>query len=285
LFRIRWRRIGIGVLWVVGIGGLLTLLLSVGPWLVGGGPVRRLQGKEQVDALNAVRQVLLGAAVAGAAAGGLYYTGRTYYLARAGLRLDRYDKASAQLASVAAGERMDALYTLERTLMEFSGLHHTVTVRLAMFIAEHEAVVRPEPDRIDPPPDLQLALRVLGNRPRRDERFQLQLAGLSLPGVNLTGARLRDANLRGTDLSRADLRRADLRGALLRGATLTGAFLEAADLRGADLAAADLGGADLRGANLRAADLTGADLRRADLRDVEGLTPEQLAGAATRPDR
>jgi hypothetical protein len=284
--RIRWRAVGIGAAWVVGIGVLLTLLLGIGPWLVGGGPVRRLQGKEQVDALNGVRQVLLAAAVAGAAAGGLYFTGRTYFLSRTGHLLDRYDKASTQLASVSAGERMDGLYALERTLIEFPALHHTVTVRLAAFVAEHPAA-RAGTDRSEPPPDLRLALRVLGNRPRREEQFQLELAGLNLAAANLAGARLRDANLRGTDLRRAYLRRADLRGAFLRGANLGGAFLEAADLRGANLGAIDLRGAYLRGADLRAArlgaaDLTGADLTGADLRDTEGRTPEQLA--STRPE-
>jgi hypothetical protein len=68
---------------LLAVAALLALLVvTLGPlsWLLAGGSVRRLQGKDQADALNPVRQTVLTALGGAAALVALGFTVRTYYL-------------------------------------------------------------------------------------------------------------------------------------------------------------------------------------------------------------
>ncbi len=97
------------------------------------------------------------------------------------------------------------------------------------------------------------------------------LKGASLWMANLRGASLHDTNLQGAYLDRSDLEEANLREANLQGTRMGAANLRGADLKGANLQEAFLGKANLQG----------ADLYEANLQGSEGVTCDQLRGAAT----
>jgi hypothetical protein len=97
------------------------------------------------------------------------------------------------------------------------------------------------------------------------------LKGASLWMANLRGAILNDTNLQGAYLDRSDLEEANLREANLQGTRMGAANLRGADLKGANLQEAFLGKANLQG----------ADLYEANLQGSEGVTCDQLRGAAT----
>ncbi|NUP49159.1 MAG: pentapeptide repeat-containing protein [Catenulispora sp.] len=259
------RRVLRGVAVVAAVAVLLGLLgLVVGPvtWLVAGGTVRRLSGKEQADALNAVRQTLLAALAGAAGLAGLAFTARTYYLSRRGQVTDRFGKAVGYLASPALEERLGGIYALEHVMAESPRDHATVIEVLCAFVRARAPIEPGSPVGGEPSADIDAVLTVLARRPRRPEpnrpdlratslaKLSLRMHDFSAPPslrrVFLTGADLREADLRGLDLSLAILSGADLRGALLHGTVLAGALLAAADLTDAvGLTAAQVGEAEL----------------------------------------
>ncbi|MEV6107736.1 pentapeptide repeat-containing protein [Streptomyces sp. NPDC051940] len=282
--------------------GAVLLLLGPVSWLLAGDTVRGLRGKEQADALNAVRQTVLAAVGGTSVLLGAAYTARTYRLSRRGQVTDRYSTAIGQLASDKREERLGAVYGLEHVLAESPQDHATVVGVLSAFVRENArrpgdppGPGEPWPDSplppwgTEPPADVRAAVEVLARRPAREEARRLdlrrtELAGLMLrkadfhhpprlAGTFLTWSDLRRADLRGADLTDAILTGADLRHALLAGTDFTDALLARADLRDAHLM-----GAVLRGADLTGAVLTGADLAEADLRDA-ALTGADLTGA------
>jgi hypothetical protein len=96
--------------------------------------VAALRGKDAADAVNAVRQTLPAAAAAGlAAAVGLAFTARTFYLSRRGQVTDRYTKAVALLASDKMAERVGAVYALEHVMVQSPVDHDTVVNVLVTF--------------------------------------------------------------------------------------------------------------------------------------------------------
>ncbi|MFI0895547.1 pentapeptide repeat-containing protein [Streptomyces sp. NPDC020983] len=300
-----------GRVWVLGLAGAAGVaggvLLILGPlsWLVAGGSVRGLHGKDRADALNAVRQTVLAAFAGATVLASLAYTARTYVLTRRGQVTERFRAAVEQLASPHTEVRLGGIYSLEHVLAESEQDHDAVVGVLAAYVRNRAGAAfdpstdlpavrnagRPVPEwGTQPAQDVQAAVDVLARRPRRPEVRRVDLRGAVLAGLSLrafefaapprlspaflTSADLRRADLRGADFHRSILNHADLRLAVLAGARLAGVPLAGADLRDAHLA-----GADLRGADLGRADLRGADLGRADLRGASGLTAEQLAGA------
>jgi len=153
-----------------------------------------------------------------------------------------------------------------------------------------------EVDALQPAPDVQAALTVLGRNPwhpgferimvgRSDQiyRRNLDLRHTDLRGSDLAGFQAASLApspkpqplgppqrvvLIGADLRRAVLTRAHLPGAQLAGARLDQAWLGHAVLPGANLAGAVLVSAALRNAFLNDADLSKADLRNADLSEA-----------------
>ncbi|WP_170191930.1 pentapeptide repeat-containing protein [Saccharothrix syringae] len=296
---------------VVGTCAVLVLLLGPVAWWATAS-VGELKGKEKADAVNSTRQVLLAAAGGAAALVGIGFTARTYYLSRRGQLTDRYGKAVAQLASDKLTERVGGVYALEHLMVESERDHVTVVEVLAAFIRErtttgetgmHEERHNCRHDGSKPAfrslaTDVQVALTVLGRRPRRPERNPVDLRTADLCGADLSGLRLDHANLWGAKLKytvahEVDLRhanlsfaelvdtrlgRARLRGAHLGRAVLDHATLDHADLREAELGGAglrncDLTGADLGGARLGGADLSGAKLSGANVTGTDLATP------------
>lgn len=201
---------------------------------------------------------------------------------------DRYAKTIAVLGSEDPSVRLGALHALGRLMADSERDRDTITAVLASYSLQHDpSPGKKIPDDVEPAPDLQAALTVLGRRPQpAHDAPRADLHGLRAPllrlhgGADLFGADLSGADLRGANLNHIDLRYANLRGADLDGADLSGGTnLDNADLRAANLVGAnlfdvglhdaDLRGADLRGADLRQTDLIGADLRDADLRGTE----------------
>lgn len=280
------------VVGALGVLGCLLVLLGPISWLVAGDGVRRLQGREQTDALNAVRQTVLAATGGASVLIGLGYTARTYQLSRRGQVSDRFSTAIGQLASDKREERLGAVYALEHVMAESPQDHATVVGVLAAFVRENvarddapqsagaEQQLAEAPRGVEPPADIRAAIEVLARRPEREEARRIDLRRTRLTGLMVRGFEF-DAPPRLTRIffTWADLRRADLRGADLREAILNGASLRQAFLAQAHLDRAGLVEADLRGAHLAGTRLTGADLCGADLRETRSLTAAQLSAA------
>ncbi|MBY8880679.1 pentapeptide repeat-containing protein [Actinacidiphila acidipaludis] len=276
------------------IGGVLVILGPVS-WLVAGDSVRSLKGKDQADALNSVRQTVLGAFAGVTVFASLAYTARTYGLSRRGQVTERFRSAVEQLASPEPEIRIGGIYSLEHVLAESPQDHMAVVSVLAAYIRNHTDAAPGRPgilpedhnaDRPAPPwgtqpsQDVQAAVDVLARRPHRHEPRRLDLRGAVLIGLTLRSFEFTTApRLSPMFLTSADLRGADLRGTDFRRTILNGADLRRACLVHARLAGVALHGADMRQTLLTDADLREADLGAADLRDATGLTAGQLATA------
>ncbi|MEU7803938.1 pentapeptide repeat-containing protein [Micromonospora arborensis] len=240
--------------------------------------LQQAQAQLQNNARSTLLQGLAGLIlVAGAIA-----TWRQVQISRHGQITDRMTRAIEQLASDNIHVRIGGLYALERVAKDSSEDRPTITKILTAFIRNRSPwTAPPQRDHQHTAPalddgmprlglraeDVQMALYILGDRPRpSDERpLYLSFADLriaSLAGRDLRGLICRDANLAGAWLQRAQLDDAymtatDLRQARLEGARLVNAKLNNAHLQGADLQHVDLRGADLTGACLNGANLTG----------------------------
>lgn len=304
---------------VIAAAGFLVLLL--GPIATWASPVADLHGIDKANALNATRQTLLAGTGGIVVLAGAIFTARTYYLNRRGQLTDRYATAIALLASEKITERIGGVYALEHLMIESEREHETVTEVLAAFVREHTGV--PMADDSDwraehhhqgagayprPDTDVQAALTVIGRRPRRPERNDVDLSLTDLCGADLSSlnfdkvwlwrAKLRDAKLLGTSLKGTNLAWAQLQDAGLTHAQMQGAHLMEAQLQKAVLIAAQVQDADLENAHLEGAYLAAADLENAKLknthlqgadlinyptgkpyRPARGLTVSQLADA------
>jgi hypothetical protein len=248
-----------------------------------GGPVTSMDGRAGVVGGLAV--------AAGAVVGALTFR-KTRRRRREGQVAERFARAVEQLCQPGAERlqlRLRAVYALERIARDSAELHWPIMEVLTAHLREH-APARPGADAESrrTPADHHAIVAVLRRRSWWREAAHERL---DLHGTNLPGADLNEANLGGADLGEANLRMANLGGADLRGANLGAAYLGWANLNEANLDEANLDEANLFGANLVGAHLVGAhlvgahlgwaDLRRADLRGAVGLTPLQLATAAS----
>ncbi|MFK0114949.1 pentapeptide repeat-containing protein [Streptomyces sp. NPDC090994] len=288
----RHRRAAFFTLTALTIAGILLLALGPASWLIAGDTVRRLPDKEKADAINAVRQTILGAVAGAAVLGGLVITARTYQLSKRGQVTERFANAISLLASEKIEERLGAVYSLEHVLRESAQDHLTVVNLLANFVRERtrpRALPNNFPNlrstRQDMPPfgtepdaDVEAALRVLAVRPNRPEPFRIDLRHASLPGIYLRDFEFSDQ----PSLSLAFFTWADLRASAFHGMDFTRAIFTHADMRECLLMRTKLDGASLSKADLRKsswqqATLVGAFLDGADLRGCETLTAEQLS--------
>ncbi len=209
---------------------------------------------------------------------GAIATWRQVHISREGQITERFTRAVDQLGNQNVDVHVGGIYALERIAKDSESDRNSIQFLLGAFIRNH---ANWPPDAADGPhhptptvddrlprlrvraPDVQVAMSVLGRRPRsRDDRplnlprvdlRRASLSGILLDGVlfqesNLARAELNNARLRRADLTAADLREASLEGSYLTGANLTGAYLQGADLRGADLTGAILDGTVLTGA-------------------------------------
>ncbi|WP_433890895.1 pentapeptide repeat-containing protein [Streptomyces sp. CA-111067] len=275
-----------------------AILLVLGPlsWSVAGDTVRSLRGTERADAINAVRQTVLGSVAGATVFASLAYTARTYLLSRRGQVTERFRAAVDQLASDKLEVRLGAIYSFEHVLNESPQDHRAVVGVLAAFIRSStwtgeisEPGLLPEEGNAgrpvagwgtQPPVDIQVAVEVLARRPEVSDPIRVDLRYASLAGLRLHDYEFKDVpGLRNVFLTWANLQRIALRGVDLRGSILNGADMRDARLDSVRLDGAQLNRVDLRSANLYNATLTRTDLRGADLRDCGGLTAEQLAGA------
>jgi uncharacterized protein YjbI with pentapeptide repeats len=276
------------ILGPVVVVGLAILLLGPVSSLIAGPVVHDLEGREEVVAINAVRQLLLQTIAGSAGLIVVVFTARTYLLNRRGQVTDRYAKAIGMLASDKLDERIGGVYALEHVMIESERDHETVVQVLAAFVREHapaptattsgppagawrdhSSAGAPSPpetnEPTEPAADIQAAVTVIGRRPQREEIRGLDLRRIDLRGADLSGARLEHADLRKSHFKNANLIGAHLRRANLIDAHLEHAYLRGAHLEDASLLWAFLGYADMRMAHLENAELSGARLERANL--------------------
>ncbi|MFI5591666.1 pentapeptide repeat-containing protein [Amycolatopsis sp. NPDC051758] len=296
---------------VIAAVGFVLLLLGPLSWWLATDNVRNLRGKEQADALNAVRQTVLLALAGGATLSGAAFTARSFVLARRGQVTERFHKATAQLGAATPEERLGGIYALEQIWRESTREHAAILELLCSYVRTRSTVpLLPDdsedliPPWLDPaqpvyPPelvrlaiDVQAVMTVIARRPARPEPHRPMLIGASLPRVAVrvlefdhpprlssiffTGADLRMADLRGADLTKTIMNYADMRGAALEGACLHGARLYRADLRRVSWAGASLTGADLSGANLSDSDIVDASQLADVVIDSTTILPQIL---------
>lgn len=278
--------VGVGMLWV---------LLGPLPSLLGGADLRQLDPAERFTAISTIRGQIGTVISAAFVAGGLFYTGKRYFLDRDKQFTDRFNAAVDHLGSDNDIVRAGGVRALDRILRDSPTDRNRVVESLTQFIRRHSSG-KTIPD------DVTAAIAAVRNRPtvpKNVEEDPLDLHGAHLPTANLRGATLdaadltratlTEANLSAATMTHAQLNHAaliktNLTNAALRHADLRSAQLTEADLTSADLTNADLTDAGIRRATLTRTDLTGAilvrtDLRGADLRDAIGLTNPQLSRA------
>jgi hypothetical protein len=256
--------------------------------------LQQAQSQLANNARSTVLQLIAGlVVVAGAIA-----TWRQVHVSRESQITERFTRAVEQLGNQNVDVRVGGIYALERIAKDSQADRNAIQFLLAAFIRNHANWPMDTADGPNHPapaldnrllrlrvraPDVQVAIAVLGRRPRsRDERF-VNLPRVDLRGVTLNGARLDGAALQESNLAHAELNNVGLRRAYLAAADLHEAILNGSDLTAADLADADLQGADLRQANLSRAILRGADLTGAILDQTTVLTGVQSDSATIWP--
>ena len=253
--------------------GFLVLLL--GPASTLATPEAGLHGIDKANALNDTRQTLLAAVGGIVVLVGAAYTSRTYYLGRRGQLTDRYAKAIALLASGQITERLGGVYALEHLMIESDREHETVIEVLAAFIrergseagsqghghAEHEHHHKDGSEKPRPETDVQAALTVIGRRPKRAERNDIDLSYADLCGATL------DGHLEGVIFWGAQLKSAVMIGGHLKRAVFCWAQMQDADISWGHLQCANFSYAQMQGVTLLNARLRSADFTKADLKD------------------
>lgn len=212
--------------------GVLYLVLVPLAHLIARRDIEYLTGKERIDALNSVRQLLLVAIGGVIASSGAVVATRTYLTNRRGQVTERYSRAISMLSSDKVDERLGGIYSLEQIMREAASEHDVILEVLTAFIREHSAerlrVVPPNvtlhPDDIEPPDefdgpdrmiagDIQAALDVVCRRPKRRESVRLDFSNANLEGANLHLGQLDNALFYNTVLWRASFGAASLNGA------------------------------------------------------------------------
>jgi hypothetical protein len=286
--RFGWLLAGLAALVVV-----LACVLALPQWLVErelGASTRTLTAAERAKAINDVRTTLLQGVGGAAVLVGVLFTYRQLHTSREGQITERFSRAVEHLGSDKEDVQLGGIYTLERIAKDSPEDRRTVQAVLGGYVRTRARWVVGSPEVPQHPtstvdmqlpwlqyrvPVVQVALSVLGRRPRYRDEIPLNLSRVDLRGAFLSHARLSNAMVRHTNLARArlvevqlenadledaDLRQVNLQHGRLAGANLRKAYLQGADLRGADLRRADLRGANLQGANLYGASLNGAQL-------------------------
>ena len=248
------------------------------------------------NARSTVLQLIAGVVVvAGAIA-----TWRQVRVSREGQITERFTRAVDQLGNQNVDVRVGGIYALERIARDSPPDRNAIQFLLAAFIRNHANWPAGTPDGPPDPmpgvddrlprlrvraPDVQVAMAVLGRRPRPrpgEERFinlpNVDLRGVTLNQVRLDGAFLQESSLAGAKLTKVGLTTADLTAADLRMA-----IFQDSDLTEATLTRACLQGADLRQANLSRAILSGANLTRAKWDGTTVLTGIRADSATVWP--
>ncbi|MGW4826331.1 pentapeptide repeat-containing protein [Amycolatopsis japonica] len=281
-----------GAVVIAGVALLWFLFGPLAAW-IGGSDLARVTPNERLTALSGIRTLLGSVLSALVVGGGLYYTGRKFFLDRDKQFTDRFNAAIDHLGSPEETVRAGGVRALDRILRDSPSDRNRVLESITGFI-RHRTLTAGSAHQ----DDVAAALAVLRNRgpatKRAGTESPLDLRKVRVGEANLRGAVLSDADLSSAELTRTVLSGARLDQARLCQASLIGSDLSNADLRDADLSDARLAGAnltsaDLRGSIARGADFTGAtldgaDVRGADLTGSRGLTDEVLATALTDHD-
>jgi hypothetical protein len=226
------------------------------------------------QALSAARTMFIQLLGGVALLAGLYFTGKTYWLARLSHRNDRFATAIDNLGKDSEAARAGGAYILYLLASEESTYWPIVEQVLVNVIRERVAQSAAGGGSTRGHADVQAALTVLGQRPHRasgQKGRPLNLRGIDLGGYDLTGA-----NLDRVYLQRSTLADATLADATLVEASLDDAVLDGADLSGADFSAGSLCRASFHRADLYHAILTDALVDGAQFSGANNVAQGQL---------
>lgn len=208
--------------------------------------------------------------------GGLVMTLVTYLFNRSAKRADRFEAAVELVGkSESAAARCGGIYALRAIAVEDVSYQSTVEQVLSAFVREHLPIAKrdgkSDVQTFANVVDVQAAVNVLGDFPRREQRddwVALDFSGIDFRGIDLSSGNFGRMNfdradLRGVDLSNSTLARASFHGAQMQGANLAGARAWNADFSDATLLHAKFESTDVRGADVSDAELEGSTIRKA----------------------
>ena len=221
--------------------------------------------------------------------------------ARRSLAYERFQKGVEMIGSPVLSVRLGGIYALDHLAEGWWGYHVQVMRVLCAFVRN------PPHDHDAPRPDVQDAVRVIGERSKdririkktsdyRPDLSHANLRGLKMGWLNFSGCNFEGADLSNATLTRCDLSGAHLTEATLRGATLGMANLERASMTRADLSSINAEFTNFAGAAMWHVDLSYAMVQGSNFQDARlgvvnltgtvfykdglmatGLTQEQIA--------
>jgi uncharacterized protein YjbI with pentapeptide repeats len=261
--------------------------------------------KDRVAAENEVYRTL-GQVLGGALIlAGLYFTSKSFAVARQSQATDRLSSALESLASADLPRRLGGINSLAAQLKNPAADYDMICETLCGFIR----ATTTEPSYVDehkqaPREDVQAALVALGNRRRsgfRTHRFLLHkvilpgatfdngdyagfqfdhadLSGSSFFRANLAAARFLQASVSDCNFNQCDLRRCDFRGANAKQARFRRAFLDRTLFNKCNLTQSSFDGTTLTRVVFASSTLSGASFLDAHLRscNVAGVLVHDL---------
>ncbi|MFG3227317.1 pentapeptide repeat-containing protein [Kitasatospora sp. NPDC048194] len=233
----------------IGVALFISLFVYVLFWGVWGiDSVHNKSGQAMATIVSGNRAAIVAVGAGIVAAFGALATARaarkTWAVHRDGQVTDRYTAAIEHLASDNQVQQLGGIFALERIMRDSPPDQPAVAEVLASFIRKHSPASSNPPLRVKIPvkDPVHAALRILVQRPLRDEGRQLNLRGTNLSGMDIANI---NANLKNADLMGAVLAHAHLKGANFESANLINAKFYHADMTNVILTDADISGADL----------------------------------------
>ena len=223
---------------------------------------------DQAKAANDARTSLIQYIGSVGLVGGLFYTIRTFALAKTTQRAERFTKAIGHVGDKdSLTARAGGAYSLGSLAAEERSYWPIIGEVLA-------ALVRERANASTVTAEVQAALTVIGRRPAE---VSAATPPIDLRGAQLQGVKLAGANLENCWLMRAVLDDADLTDSRFRGSNLSHVSLKGAELASADLSETDLSAANLEDANLYRTRLANAVMSGTILTGARNLVAQQLA--------
>ncbi len=188
--------------------------------------------------------------------GGFLFTWQQILVSKEKETTDRFSQAIGYLGSAQAHVRMGGVYALGRVLRDYPKEEATVVDVLSAFIREN-APWEPEAMPRQLQPEIQAAMKVIGGRPRRQNKGKNDGVAFDLSDTDLRRGSFPEGNFAHVRMVRTHLESANLEGSDLSFAELQGSNLDRANFRGANLQGADLTGASVSETHFEGANLSG----------------------------
>ncbi|MFI7240886.1 pentapeptide repeat-containing protein [Streptomyces qinglanensis] len=210
---------------------------------------------------------------------------------------ERYTQAIQLLSSEEPTSRLGGLYALERIMIDSEKDHATIVKVLAAFVRQQATlpIAGREGPRV-PHEDVQAALSILGQRPKRDEEFTVNLSETYLRGCTLKNCNYADFDFTDAILTESSFTRVNLEDSTFMDADISDSSWDDVQLKGAymsgikahevrfytrmDLTNCQMGHSEWNSSHFeRGTIMRNTYAHMADFSGVSGLTPEAVLSA------